>query len=175
MISQQWRSRLSFAAMSVFLAWHTAAMVIAPVPEHSELVRTLRVPFHPYVAFFRLDNMWDFFAPNVGSPSELRYIVEDTRGNHHTFVPAKDLNWFHPYFFWSNSWYNAIMDTPESYADTAGEIFCHKHAALRPVSIIFLEANSDDFTPQDELAGKHPMDPEFVTVSTVKRVACTGF
>jgi hypothetical protein len=175
MISQQWRARLAYAAMSVFLAWHTAAIIIAPVPEYSALIQTLRVPFQPYMSLFRLDNMWDFFAPNVDSPSELRYIVEDAGGNQHPFAPAKDLTWFHPYFFWSNSWYNSIMDEPEMYADAAGEIFCHRHASLQPVSIFFLEAESNDFTPRDELAGKHPMDPEFVTVNTLRLVACPGF
>jgi hypothetical protein len=175
MIWQQWRARLAYAAMSVFLAWHTAAIVIAPVPEDSVLIQTLRVPFQPYTSFFRLDNLWDFFAPNVGSPSELRYIVEDTDGNQHSFVPAKDLNWFHPYFFWSYSWYNSIMDEPETYADAAGQIFCNKHASLQPVSILFLEAESNDFAPEDELAGKHPMDPKFVTVNTLRLVVCPGF
>jgi hypothetical protein len=174
MILQQWRTRLTYAAMSLFLAWHTAAIIIAPVPENSALIQALRVPFHAYAAFFRLDNMWDFFAPNVGSPSELRMIVEDIRGNHHPFVPIRGLNWFHPNFFWSSSWYNAIMDNPEIYADTAGQIFCRNYAALQPVSIIFLEAASDGFTPQDHVDGKRPMDPEFVTVTTIKRVPCTG-
>jgi hypothetical protein len=175
MISQQWRARLTYAAMSVFVAWHTAAMTIAPMPEVSAFVQALRVPFHPYLVFFRLDNMWDFFSPNVPRPSEFRYIVEDIRGNHHPFVPIKDLNWFHPNFLWSTSWYGAIMDAPETYADPAAEVFCLKHASLRPVAIIFLQAQSYDFTPQDQLDGKRPMDPEFVTVTTVKRVRCTGF
>ncbi|HEV2957516.1 MAG TPA: hypothetical protein VGX95_15480 [Xanthobacteraceae bacterium] len=160
--------------MSAFVAWHTAAIAIAPAPDVSEFVQALRVPFHPYLVFFRLDNLWDFFAPTVGRPPEFRYIVEDVRGNHHPFMPARELNRFHPSFFWWNSWYEAIMDTPEIYADSAGAFFCHKHASLHPVSVIFLQAEVKDFTPQDELAGKHPTDPEFVTVTTVKRVACIG-
>ena len=175
MILQHWRTRLTYVAMSAFVAWHTAATVIAPAPDVSALVQALRVPFYPYLVFFRLDNMWDFFAPNVGRTPEFRYIIEDTRGNHHPFMPSRELNWFHPSFFWSNSWYEAIMNTPEIYADSAAAIFCHKHASLHPVSVIFLQAEVEDFTQKDHLAGKHPMDPEFVTVTTVKRVACTGF
>jgi len=35
-----------------------------------------------------------------------------------------------------------------------------------------LEAEQKDFMPEDQLAGKKPPDPEFVTVTTVKRVEC---
>jgi hypothetical protein len=174
MISKHWRERLTYAAMSAFLAWHTAAIVIAPAPDVSGAVQALRVPFQPYLSLFRLDNLWDFFAPNVGRGSQFRYIIEDTRGNHHPFAPTEDLNWFHPSFFWFRSWYDAIIETPDTYADSAAAVFCRKHASLHPVSIIFLEAEAEDFTPADQLAGKHPMDPEFVTVSTVKRVTCPG-
>jgi len=174
MISQQWRARLTYAAMSAFLAWHTATIVIAPAPDVSAFVQALRVPLHPYLVFFRLDNPWDFFAPNVGRRPQFRYIIEDVRGNHHPFMPTKDLNWFHPSFFWSYSWYDAVIDEPETYADAAAAFLCRKHASLHPVSIILLQAEGGDFTPEDQLAGKNPMDPEFVTVTTVKRVACTG-
>ena len=116
---QQWRARLTYAAMSAFVAWHTIAMLIAPAPDVSAFVQALRVPFHPYLVFFRLDNMWDFFAPNVGRTPEFRYIIEDTRGNHHPFAPTENLSWFHPTFFWFRSWFDAIMANPDAYADSA--------------------------------------------------------
>jgi hypothetical protein len=172
MISQQWRVRLTYAAMSAFVAWHALAMMIAPAPDVSEAVKTLRIPFQPYLSFLKLDNQWDFFAPNVGSGSQFRYIVEDTNGNHHPFIPDRDLSWFHPSFFWFRSWFNGIFAAPETYADSAGAFFCRKHAALRPVSVILLEAEQGDFTPKDQLRGKRPLDPEFVTVTTVKKIEC---
>ena len=174
MFAKNWRGRLTYAAMSAFLAWHTVAMVIAPAPDVSEAVKTLRVPFQPYLSLFRLDNLWDFFAPDVGRGSQFRYIIEDTAGNHHPFKPTADLNWFHPTIFWFWSWFNAVVDNPEIYADSAAAYLCHKHASLHPVSVIMLAAEAGDFAPEDQLAGKHPTDPEFVTVTTVKRVECTG-
>jgi len=133
----------------------------------------LRVPFQPYLSFFRLDNLWDFFAPNVGRGSQFRYIIEDDRGNHHPFAPTQNLNWFHPTFFWFWSWFNAVVANPEIYADSAADYLCHKHASLHPVSVIMLEAEGGDFAPEDQLAGKRPTDAEFVTINTVKQVPCT--
>jgi hypothetical protein len=172
MISKLWRQRLTYAAMSAFVAWHALAMIIAPAPDGSEAIKTLRVPFQPYLSLFKLDNQWDFFAPNVGAGSQFRYIVEDSNGNHHPFAADRELSWFHPSFFWFRSWFNVIFDNPETYAVTAGAFFCHKHAALHPIAVILLEAAQGDFTPEDQLAGKRPLDPEFVTVTTVKKVEC---
>jgi hypothetical protein len=174
MIPKQWRERLTYAAMSVFVGWHALATMIAPAPDASEAIKTLRIPFQPYLSFFKLDNQWDFFAPNVGSGSQFRYIVEDSKGNHHPFVPDRDLSWFRPTFFWFRSWFNVIFESPEIYADSAGAFFCQKHASLHPVAVILLEAQQADFTPEDQLAGKHPLDPEFVTVGTVKKIECAN-
>jgi hypothetical protein len=172
MIAKQWRERLTYAAMSAFVAWHALATIIAPAPDTSEAIRALRIPFQPYLSLFKLDNQWDFFAPNVGSGSQFRYVVEDSSGNQHPFIPDRDLSWYHPSFFWFRSWFNAIFDASDVYADAAAEFFCRKHAALHPVSVIILEAEQGDFEPEDQLAGKRPLDPEFVTVNTVKKVEC---
>ena len=109
MFAKTWRGRLTYAALSVFLAWHTMAMVIAPAPDVSAAVKAARVPFQPYLTLFRLDNLWDFFAPDVGRGAQFRYIIEDKSGNHHPFKPTEDLNWFHPTFFWFWSWFNAYF------------------------------------------------------------------
>ena len=173
MISKPWRERLTYVAMSAFVGWHTLAMVIAPAPDSSVIVQSVRGLFQPYLTLFRLDNLWDFFAPTVGKGSQFRYIVEDGAGNRHTFVPAADLSWFHPGYFWFRSWYYAIIETPELYADSAAALLCRKHAALHPISITLLEIQEGDFTRDDQLDGKHPMDPEFITVNTLKRATCT--
>jgi hypothetical protein len=148
-------------------------MVMAPAPEVSAVVQALRVLFQPYLTLFRFDNRWEFFAPNVGLGSEFRYIIEDKAGNHHPFKPTEGLNWLHPTFFWFWSWSDAVLTNPEIYADSAGAYLCRKHASLHPVSVIIMEADAEDFAPADQLAGKHPTDPEFVTVTALKRVACT--
>lgn len=171
MIWNRWRQRVTYLVMSAFVAWHTLAMVIAPAPDSSVLVRTLRVALQPYLTFFRLDNPWNFFAPTIGG-AQLRYSLEDAAGAHHTFTPTEQLNWFHPDFFWFRDWHFAIADYPELYADRAGALLCRKHASLHPVSITFVQYKQRSFTPADQLSGKHPMDPEFVSVNAVKTVQC---
>ena len=171
MIWHPWRQRLTYLVMSAFVAWHTLAMVIAPAPESSVLVQTLRAALQPYLTLFRLDNPWNFFAPTIGG-AQLRYSLEDADGAQHTFMPTKQLNWFHSDFIWFRDWHYAIMDNPELYADRAGALLCRKHASLRPVSITFVQYEQRSFTPADQLSGKHPMDPEFVSVNAVKTVQC---
>jgi hypothetical protein len=173
MIRTQWRDRLIYLAMSAFVTWHTLAMVIAPAPDNSVIVQSLRGLFQPYLTLFRLDNLWDFFAPTVGKGSQFRYIIEDADGQRRTFVPAEYLSWFHPSYFWFRSLYYAIVDDPELYADSAAALLCRKHASLHPVAVTLLRYDEGDFSPEDHLSGKHPMDPEFVTVNTLKRVECT--
>ena len=172
MISKPWRERMTYTAMSVFLAWHTAATVIAPAPENSVIALTVRPVFGPYLKLFRLENPWDFFAPSVEYGAELRYVIEDAAGTRHTFVPSGALSWYHPSYFWFRSWYYGIMDDADIYAESAAATFCRQHPALRPVAITFEEHQQQDFTPEDHLSGKRPTDPEFVTAKVLKRVPC---
>jgi len=169
---RKWRERAAYLAMSGFLAWHTLAIVVAPAPEGSIIVTSLRTALQPYLTFFRLDNAWDFFAPVIGPGSELRYFTENEAGERHDFAPVAGLNWFHPAIFWVRALHYAIIDEPELYAETAGRLLCQKHIALHPTSITFVEYKQEKFTPEDHLAGKHPMDPEFVTVDPFKLITC---
>jgi hypothetical protein len=145
MIWSSWRQRLIYLVMSAFVVWHTLAMVIAPAPESSVLVGTVRGALQPYLTLFRLDNPWNFFAPVIRG-SHLRYSVEDAAGASHSFTPAEQLNWFHPTYIWSRDWSYGIIEFPQLYADRAAALLCHQHAALHPVSIIFLEYEQGDFS-----------------------------
>lgn len=157
--------------MSLFVVWQTLAMVVAPAPE-SYLSKSLRKVLQPYLTLFRLDSQWDFFAPNVGDGSRLRYIVEGQDGQRNTFNPAEQLSWFHPSYFWVRAWYYAIMDDPDLYADDAVARFCKLHTALHPVAITLLEVEEERFTREDFLSGKSRNDSAFFNVKTIKRIKC---
>lgn len=171
MIWKKWRERLAYAAMSVFVAWHSLAMAIAPAPD-SDVTATLRIALQPYLTFFRLDNQWDFFAPTVGEGSRLRYDIQDRTGKTHIFLPATELSWLHPNFLWFRSWYYRIMDDPDRFGDDAAARLCRKHASLQPLAITFYEIEEEKFTREDYLAGKNRTDPEFFTVKMLRGIRC---
>jgi hypothetical protein len=172
MISKPWRERLTYAAMSVFLAWHTLALVVAPAPDGSAMAQSFRRLLHPYLTLFKLDNKWDFYAPEVDKGRQFHYDIEDASANRHSFVPTDELSWFHPGYWWFRAWYDAVMDYPETYADQFAALLCRKYATLQPVSITLLTLQVGDFSPEDHLNGKHPLDSELVTVTVLKQVRC---
>jgi hypothetical protein len=170
--SKQWRERLGYAAMSVFVGWHTLAMVVAPAPAESALVKFLRGLLQPYLALFYLDNNWDFFAPNISGTFEFRYVVKDSTGIGHTFMPASKWSWFSPNSIWFHAWYDAVIEKTDIYGDAFGRLLCQEHAELKPVSIVLQALDEQEFRPDDLLDGKRPLDPEFIEVRRVKTVKC---
>lgn len=170
----QWRQRLTYLVMSLVVTWHSLAMVISPAPNDSALVQSLRSLFHPYLLLFRLETPWGFFAP-VGKHAQFRYVIEDATGNAHTFKPTEEPSPSLARYVWWREFkysYDGIMANPEFRGDAAGALLCQRHASLNPLSITLLEVVEQGYRPQDELLGKHPLDPEFVAVVPLRRVAC---
>jgi hypothetical protein len=172
MISKPWRERLVYTALSAFLVWHTLAIVVAPAPDSSVIVRSLRGVLLPYLTLLRLDNKWNFYAPNTGRGHQFRYLVEDAAGSRHAFTPVDGLGWFHPNEWSFRALYDWIAESPDGYGDAAAALLCRRHAALRPTAIILLDLEQKDFSPADHLSGKHPLEPEFVTEKDLRRIAC---
>jgi hypothetical protein len=171
-------SKLTYAAMSALVGWHTFTMVVGPSVAGSEpsdssvLARSLRAVIYPYVTLLWQDSTWAFFAPSVAQGQQLRYVVEDADGRRHTFIPVSELSRWHAIsrrFFY---WFDAIEDAPETHGDYAAQVFCQKHRSLHPVSITLVGVEQGPFSPKDHLDGKHPMDDEFVTVTILKQVEC---
>jgi hypothetical protein len=126
------------------------------------------------VSLFRLETPWGFFAP-VGKHAQFRYVVEDAAGNTHTFVPSEEASRsIARYVWWREFKYlnDGIMANPEFRGDPAVALLCERHASLRPLAVTLLEVTEQNYGPQDELLGKRPLDPEFVAVIPLRRVAC---
>jgi hypothetical protein len=173
MTSNWWQGRAAYVAMSVFLVWHTLALMVSPIPD-SSLKDALNGVLHPYLTLLRLDNTWGFYAPEVETGQELRYTVEDGEGKEHEFRPIEQFGWFHPAFWWVRSWHHTIIDSPDDFAETAGRLLCKKHASLHPKSVALIHILPEEFSVEDYLAGKNPLDPEFVSVNEFKKVQCGG-
>jgi hypothetical protein len=173
LLSKQTRGRLAYAAMSLLVAWHTVAMVLASAPQ-SHTTLSGRWFFYPYLTLFRLDNNWGFFAPNVPRGHQFRYVIEDATGRRHTFIPDEKLSRLSPTWIWFNDRYITVIESPEDYADATAAALCREHASLHPVAVTLLDVEQEEFLPADRLSGKHPLDPEFVNVNVVKTVRCPG-
>jgi hypothetical protein len=165
--------RLMYTAMSLLVVWHTLAMLLESAPD-SAIARSARRLLQPYLTLFRLSNHWGFFAPNVELGNQLRYVVEGAAGGRHTFVPTEKLSRFSPASIWFRDRYRSVMGSIEIFGDSLAAQLCREHASLDPISITFLEVEQKDFSPTDWLAGKRPLDPEFVDVQTLKTVRCPG-
>jgi hypothetical protein len=166
---------LLYLAMSLFVGWHTLAMIIAPAPYGSPIIEGLHAMVRPYLTLFRLESPWTFFT-NVAAVKlpQFRYVVTDAEGNDHTFIPVPEFRWYHPRYNWFERIYWSLMDQPEpeKIGNYLYPLLCRQHAALRPVEITFLSVRPGDFWPDDELAGYHPLDPEYSTTYTLMSAAC---
>jgi hypothetical protein len=169
--STQWRQRLILTAMSLLLVWHSVAIVVAAAPS-SAIMRSASLLFEPYLSLFRLRNEWSFYAPDVRVEPGFRYVVEDASGQRHTFVPADELSRYLPTDIWVKDWYIHVMDNSDTYSEFVAAYLCREHAALHPVSITLEEIDQKEFSPDDQLSGKHPFDPEFLDPQTLATVQC---
>ncbi len=174
MNGKQWRARATYLAMSLIVAWHSIAIMVAPAPDASVFARSLRSLVQPYLSLFRLDDKWNFFVP-PGKFSHLRYVVEDADGKKHVFVPAEEPSGSIPrYVMWREFkyLYEGVMEIPDIRAATIGALLCRKHASLHPIAISFLQVQELDFSPDDYLQGHRPLEPQFISVAPLAKVKC---
>jgi hypothetical protein len=165
------RNRILYAAGSLFLAWHLIAMLLAPLPDRNDIVRSFRALYQPYLSFFGLDTTWDFFSP-IGTGHQFRYTIEDADGKEHTFSPIEDVNWLLPERRWYERAFTELMNDPETYGSYFAALYCRKHAALKPVSILLVEMQEQRFRPKDQMSGKHPYEPPYVLANPLMRADC---
>jgi hypothetical protein len=171
MIAKQVRNRILYVVGSLLLGWHTIAMMLTPVPDRNDIVRSFRGLFQPYVSFFGLDTTWDFFSP-IGRGHQFRYVISDAEGNDHTFVPIMDINWLLPERRWHERIFTELMNEPSTYGNYIATWYCGKHASLKPVSILLVEMQEGRFWPDDLKKGKQPYDPEYLTSNPLMQVDC---
>jgi hypothetical protein len=166
-----WRGGLLYAAMSLLVVWHTLAMLVTAAPDNV-MTRAARTLFDPYLTLFNLHVYWGFFAPTVGTAYQFRYVVEDASGQQHLFIPIDKLSRFSPSWIWLGDRYRDVMDSVDTFGEVTVAELCREHAALHPVAITLLAVEGKEFTPEARRAGKGPLDPEFVTVETLKTIRC---
>ncbi len=88
------------------------------------------------------------------------------------FIPTDKLSRFDPNSIWLRDRYRDVMQSVDRYGDVTVAELCREHVALRPVAITLLGVEGKEFGPDDRRLGKNPLDPEFVTVHTLKTIRC---
>jgi hypothetical protein len=174
MTSMQWRERLTYLAMSLVVAWHSTALIVAPMPNGSTMAQTFGALLQPYLSLLRLDNQWNFFVP-VGRHAQFRYVVEDAAGKQHVFTPVDEASGsVARYVMWREFkyLYEGVMEAPAIRGERITTLLCQKHAALNPASVTLLQVQELDFWPDDYLRGRRPLEPEFTFVSTLTHIMC---
>jgi hypothetical protein len=169
-ISPRWRVRLTYLAMSAFVAFHTLVMVIRPNP--STTAEWLRGMVRPYLSLLVLEGTWTFFAPTIDKDSQFRYVIEDENGHEHAFVPLKEVKWFLPSYEWVRALYYEVIKDPDRFGGYFAATACRQHASLHPISVMMIEVKEQSFLPEDYLNGKRPFDPEFLIENPLRRVDC---
>ena len=68
--------------------------------------------------------------------------------------------------------YEGVMEAPQIRGDAITALLCRRHASLNPVSISLMQVQELEFSPEDYLRGRRPLDPEFVAVNTLANIKC---
>ena len=64
------------------------------------------------------------------------------------------------------------MQSFEDFADAAVASICKEHADLKPVVVTLVDVTQKDFSPEDQLNGKSPLDPEFLEEQEMDPIRC---
>jgi hypothetical protein len=169
------RLKLRYVLMSLFVLWQGIAIVVTAAPTELASTAALAPIFAPYYKFFALNSSpWAFYTPSISPGYHLRYSIEDAEGRQHVFEPSNELNTLLSDDWWFRAWHDAVASDSESYGEHAIAVFCRKHAALRPIKIALqrVDERQTEFYPADHLAGKRPMDPEFISVTELMTDTC---
>jgi len=171
---QVWRPiarRASIVAGSLFVAWHSAVVVLAAMPP-SYLSSQIYPFFRPYAEFLHLDGGWAFFAPDPTAGRLLRYSVEDAGGKRMPFAFTEAFSRADPAYFRFSTLSTAVdADTPALMTSMA-QMLCRKHAAQQPVRIVFTLAQQRRITPEQHEAGLRPLDASLLQLTELAPVAC---
>jgi len=161
LIAKRWRERLGYLALSLFIGWHTIAMMLVPVPQNNPIVRAFRALYQPYLTSLGLDTTWDFFSP-IGWGHQFAYVIEDADGKEHAFMPILEVNWLLATRRWSERVFETVMNEPHLYGGYFAAAYCRKHASLKPVAVTLLEIPESRYWPDDHLSGNRPNDPAYM-------------
>lgn len=160
-----------YVLASLFLVWHTLALVIGPAPG-SDLMSRIYPVFVPYLDGFNLNNQWGFFAPDPHAGSLLRYGLETTGGERRALHLTEDLSRGDAGFLRYSSLYLTLARQREPFLQAASNYLCRRHEAEQPLAIQFFAGHQLRLGPEQYRAGARPLQDEYVSVEYFEPIAC---
>ena len=150
---------LSLGTALAFLVWHGAAIIVGPYPD-SEVSRTLRPLFEPYLRIGYLDHDWTFFGPQPDAGRLVRYelILSDGTVREYPLSEAVDRN--SPNWFRWMRLFDRVATGERELQSGAARYLCRRHAELEPRALRFVVYHQLTLSPDLYRAGVRPVDPE---------------
>ena len=168
---------ISAAILTVFLVWHAVGISIVGPFSRSSLRDGLMNLYQDYLAFFHLDRSWPFYAPNPFPGSILSYETVSYSGDTKSYPLTQARDKFdHAYFRYTN-FYAYLFSDPKytalrGYDKSVARYLCRQHRAENLTAINFVLLTQTAFTNKDYIAGKHPLDSDFLERSTFGPYNC---
>ena len=167
------KHRVGYLIGSVFIVWHTLAIVfVAPWPFNNRVQDFLAPFFLPYTNSLRLDETWQFYGPDPGLGTVLRYGVTSAETQkYHRVNLTEDLDRSDPAFYRYTTVFIYTVDYP-AFRTSLLEYLCRKHADLAPATVHLETFRQRPLTREAYLRGDRPLDAAYLRRSDVARVSC---
>jgi len=134
--------------------------------------------YQNYLAVFRLDRSWPFYAPNPFLGSILSYETISASGETRIYPLTGAREKFnHAYFRYTNFYAYLFSDAEYSkkrgYDKSVARYLCNQHKGSDITSINFILLNQTTFTYEDYQKGNRPLDEEFLQKTVYGPYSCT--
>ena len=160
---------------SLFLIWHTVAIIfVGPGPD-SYLLTKVKPLFTPYLKLFQLNNYWGFYTAPDDYGKLLSYEIVTGSDTKKHFELTKGLRRSDPvYFRYTASFANFLWGTEQ--ADKLLQGFalhlCAAHSDLAPQSLSFLVDNQTKLSRENYVHGARPLDADRLSREIIGPISC---
>jgi hypothetical protein len=160
-----------FIAMSLFVAWHAFATLLAPAPA-SYLKAEILPLFQPYLRLLHLNSQWAFFSPDPSYGRTVRYTLIDADG------AERPQSWVDAWprgdaaYLRMTTLAAALTAENAALVESTARRLCRQHAADKPRAVRFELHQQLLVTPDAHLGGARPFHPQYVESSSLDSILC---
>ena len=165
-----YRRRLGYLFGSIFLFWHTTAVLMGPWPD-SYLKRQFYAPFQGYLTLFFGENWWAFFAPGALFGLTAEYEVQTPNGlisGPLTLALKKS----DPNYFRLASMWDRTTTHYSDYVRSYGRYVCLRLKKEHPDQVRFITKAQKQLPMMLYLSGRRPREKEFLNTVELPWMKC---